>query len=147
MVILRGHVQRWAVSAPGAAAPPGHRWVARCLFWACFPAGSNSSAPAFKLGACGRSRLGSCFSPRWKVEEGRRTELHQLAYSSVMNALHLYLSIDSFLHSALRLSDAALLAVLQSGLLCKAVFLFLTEIIFRSITLKMPSYLSSIKLL
>lgn len=89
----------------------------------------------------------SCFSPRWKQQEGGRTALYQPAYSSVMNALHLYLSIDSFLHSALRLSDAALLAALQSGLLCKAVFLFLTEIIFRSITLKMPSYLSSIKLL
>lgn len=84
------------------------------------------------------------------VGSGRRAgegSSHQLAYSSAVNALHLYLSIDSFLHSALRLSDAALLAVLQSGLLCKAVFLFLTEIIFRSITLKMPSYLSSIKLL
>lgn len=81
--------------------------------------------------------------PGWMVggTEGRRD-----GAPPALPAL-LHLSIESFLHSARRLSDAALLSVPQPGLLRKAVFLFLTEMIFRSITLRKPSYLSSIKLL
>lgn len=56
------------------------------------------------------------------------------------------LSIVCFLHSSLCLSDAAALCIhafTQGG----CVLTFLTQIIFGSITLRMPSHLSNIKLL